>query len=43
MPVAQKFAERDADSVVLLNNKVDAIELEDDPYTDYQIPDDFSW
>jgi hypothetical protein len=43
MPVAQKFAERDADPVVMLNHKADAIELEDDPYADYQIPDDLSW
>lgn len=43
MPAAHKFTERNADFVVLLNHKADAIELEDDPYADYQIPDDLSW
>ena len=43
MQVAQKIAERDAGSVVQLNDKADAAELEDDPYADYKIPDDLTW
>ena len=43
VPVAQKIAEREADAVVQLNHQADATELEDDPYADYQIPDDLTW
>ena len=42
-PVAQKIQQRDESLIVLLNTKsTDAIE-EDDPYADYQIPDDLMW
>lgn len=41
--VAEKIAERDTSFIVLFNNgskeKID----EDDPYADYQIPDDLMW
>lgn len=43
--VAEKIAQRDASFVVVLNQQsaqVDAID-EDDPYKDYQIPDDLMW
>lgn len=43
--VAEKIQQRDASSVVLLNTQsgeVDSVE-EDDPYKDYQIPDDLMW
>lgn len=41
--VAEKISQRD-DSVVLVKNKTgkDAV-AEDDPYADYQIPDDLMW
>jgi hypothetical protein len=42
-PVAEKIAQRDAECVVQLNEKVNAEENEDDPYADYQIPDDLTW
>jgi uncharacterized protein YaiL (DUF2058 family) len=42
-PVAQKIAERDAESIVRLNEREEADTLEDDPYADYQIPDDLTW
>ncbi|PIE40692.1 MAG: nucleoprotein/polynucleotide-associated enzyme [Gammaproteobacteria bacterium] len=42
-PVAEKIAQRDEHKIVLLNtpesNQVD----EDDPYAEYQIPDDLMW
>jgi uncharacterized protein YaiL (DUF2058 family) len=41
--VAQKIAQRDA-AVVIQSNQVAAdISEEDDPYADYQIPDDLMW
>jgi uncharacterized protein YaiL (DUF2058 family) len=43
MQVAQKIAERDAASVVQLNDKADTTDPSDDPYADYQIPDDLTW
>jgi uncharacterized protein YaiL (DUF2058 family) len=40
-PVAEKIAQRDADAVVHLNQK---IEIEaDDSYVDFQVPDDLTW
>ena len=42
-PVAEKIAQRDVDSVVHLNQKVEMQEHEDDPYADFQIPDDLTW
>lgn len=40
-PVAEKIAERDPELVIELS-VVDIVE-EDDPYADYQIPDDLMW
>lgn len=42
-PVAEKIAQRNAGCVVQLNEKVSTEENEDDPYADYQIPDDLTW
>jgi uncharacterized protein YaiL (DUF2058 family) len=41
--VAEKIAQRDENAVVQLNEKVDTNQNEDDPYADYQIPDDLTW
>ena len=41
--VARKIAERDAQSVVMLNESDATDALEDDPYAAYQIPDDLTW
>jgi len=41
--VAEKIAQRDELSVVQLNLVADRAETEDDPYADYQIPDDLNW
>lgn len=41
--VAQKIAERDEQSVVLLNDRDATVALKDDPYAAYQIPDDLTW
>ncbi|WP_339671554.1 DUF2058 domain-containing protein [Dasania marina] len=40
--VADKIKQRDASVIVLINHKQEAID-EDDPYADYQIPDDLMW
>jgi uncharacterized protein YaiL (DUF2058 family) len=40
--VAEKIAERDSSYVIALNNKQETPE-DDDPYADYQIPDDLMW
>jgi len=40
-PVAEKIGQRDAASVVHLNQKVEM--EEDDPYADFQVPDDLTW
>lgn len=40
--VASKIAERDA-SMVVKNEQADSTPAEDDPYADYQIPDDLMW
>lgn len=40
-PVAEKIAQRDANAVVHLNQKAE-IE-EDDPYANFQVPDDLTW
>ena len=42
-PVAEKIAQHDTECVVQLNEKVNTEENEDDPYADYQIPDDLTW
>lgn len=41
--IAKKIAQRDENAVVQLNEKVKSGENEDDPYADYQIPDDLTW
>ena len=42
-PVAEKIQQRNEAAIVLLNQK-DSQEIdEDDPYADYQIPDDLMW
>jgi uncharacterized protein YaiL (DUF2058 family) len=41
--VADKIAQRD-ESIIVLNNETVATEVdEDDPYADFQIPDDLMW
>ena len=41
---AEKLAELDASVILLKNEKVQSAEVEDDdPYADYQIPDDLMW
>mgnify|MGYP000344742596 CR=1 FL=1 len=42
-PVAEKIRQRDSDTVVLLNDRSSDAALDDDPYADYQIPDDITW
>ena len=41
--VAEKIAQRDEHSVVQLNLTADRAGSEDDPYADYQIPEDLTW
>lgn len=41
--VADKIAQRDERAVVLMNNKVIESVDDEDPYKDYQIPDDLMW
>ncbi|HQV22795.1 MAG TPA: DUF2058 family protein, partial [Agitococcus sp.] len=44
--VAEKIASRDANLVLVLNTKQEATATEaaeEDPYADYQIPDDLMW
>lgn len=41
--VAEKIAQRDANTVVVLNIKQQQSTVEDDPYAAYQIPDDLMW
>ncbi|MCK5814045.1 MAG: DUF2058 domain-containing protein [Cocleimonas sp.] len=45
MEAANKINERDSRFIVLLNDpmKVDSDQNADDPYADYQIPDDLMW
>lgn len=40
--VAEKIKQRSEDFIVSLNIEVEEV-LEDDPYADYQIPDDLMW
>jgi uncharacterized protein YaiL (DUF2058 family) len=40
---AEKIMQRDASVIVLLNRDERATVDEDDPYADYQIPDDLMW
>ena len=41
--VAEKIAQRDSESVILLNEKTAEGGNDDDPYADYQVPDDLTW
>ena len=41
-PVAEKIMQRSQDFIIVLNDKVDEID-EEDPYSEYQIPDDLMW
>ena len=42
-PVAEKIKQRDESFILLLNDKIaDEVEA-DDPYADFQIPDDLMW
>ena len=41
--VAEKIAMRDKQSIVLINENTSTETDEDDPYADYQIPDDLMW
>jgi uncharacterized protein YaiL (DUF2058 family) len=41
--VAEKISQRDPSKVLLLNEKSTDATEEDDPYADYQIPDDLMW
>ena len=40
---AEKIAQRDAQVIVVLNQYTPTAVDEDDPYADYQIPDDLMW
>ncbi len=42
-PVAEKIHQRNEDAIVLLNQKQSQEVDEDDPYANYQIPDDLMW
>lgn len=41
--IARKIQARDADSVVVLNQATQDVAAADDPYADFQIPDDLMW
>ncbi|MYM63020.1 DUF2058 domain-containing protein [Pseudomaricurvus sp. HS19] len=41
--VADKIRQRDESAIVLHNQRSSAVAEEDDPYADYQIPDDLMW
>lgn len=41
--VAEKIRQRDPAPIVLLNTRPVSTVAEDDPYADYQIPDDLMW
>lgn len=41
--VAEKINQRSPDYIIILNDKVEEEVGEDDPYADYQIPDDLMW
>jgi len=40
-PVAVKINERDSSYILVCNNRVESVD--DDPYADFQIPDDLMW
>ena len=41
--VAEKIKQRNEAAIILLNKSVNIEPDEDDPYADYQIPDDLMW
>ncbi|NOQ14036.1 MAG: DUF2058 family protein [Methyloprofundus sp.] len=41
--VAEKIKQRDASFVLVLNDKITDEVAEDDPYADFQVPDDLMW
>jgi len=41
--VAEKIKQRDASFILVLNDKTEDQVATDDPYADYQIPDDLMW
>jgi len=41
--VAEKIKQRDASFILVLNDKPENDVAEDDPYADFQIPDDLMW
>lgn len=41
--IAEKIQQRDPASIVLLNTRQASVVADDDPYADYQIPDDLMW
>jgi len=43
IPVAEKIKQRDASYVLVLNDNVEEETSGDDPYADFQIPDDLMW
>lgn len=42
-PVAVKISERDNSFILVCNNRIEDATDEDDPYADFQIPDDLMW
>jgi len=43
VPVAEKIKQRDETAVIMLASSAESTPDEDDPYADYQIPDDLMW
>lgn len=41
--IAEKIQQRDAAPIILLNTRQVSTVADDDPYADYQIPDDLMW
>ncbi|RLA25248.1 MAG: DUF2058 domain-containing protein [Gammaproteobacteria bacterium] len=41
--VAEKIKQRDASFILVLNDKIEEETAKDDPYADFQIPDDLMW
>lgn len=41
--VVDKIVQRDESCLVILNDSKDEVAAEDDPYADFQIPDDLMW
>lgn len=40
-PIAVKINERDASYILVCNNRIESVD--DDPYADFQVPDDLMW